>query len=170
VQKTVLLLERIAMGISALVVVMMMLLTSYDAVGRYILGAPLPWAFQLTTYYLLVFAMYFALSSTFQHGDHISIHVFRHIIPTRLLRLSDSVWCLMSAAAFAAMAYGSWNAMVHAYTVTEFMPGNIMWPAWLSFLPIVIGSALIALRLIVHAYNLTFRGMSPQATHEEEVI
>ena len=63
--------EQVAMALAVVCVVVLMLVTSYDAVSRYFFKSPLQWAFDVITHYLLITATYLALASTFQHGDHI---------------------------------------------------------------------------------------------------
>lgn len=162
--------ERAATVVSVVAIVVMMLVTSYDAFARYALGAPLPWSFQITSYYLLATAIYFSLSATFEKGDHISIDAFRNVMPPGLVRLSDSVWSLLSAGVFGVIAYGAATSMIHAYKSSEFLPGHIRWPVWLAILPIVFGSGLLTLRLLVYAGGLISGRTAPKLTHGDEAV
>ena len=74
----------------------------------------------------------------------------------------------MGAAVFAIIAYGTWQNTMEALHRNEFLPGVIVWPAWLSHLPVPIGAALFALRLLLHAYTLARHGSDPEVhTHSE---
>jgi TRAP-type C4-dicarboxylate transport system permease small subunit len=164
--------ERVCMAIAVLAVVVMMLVTSYDAAARYVFHAPLPWAFQLITYYLLGTALYLAVSATFAHGDHINIDLFRHYIPSRMRAVIDAVWSTLSACVFGVIAWGGLTTLLHAYERNEFLPGYFVWPAWLAYLPIALGAGLTALRLAHHAAKLAVRGedrhvATPGAEHVE---
>lgn len=160
-------LERISLALSVLAIVAMMVLTAWDATGRYLFGKPLSWAFQLTTYYLLASATYFALSSTLARGDHIAIDALRLLLPAGFLRFSDALWSLSAALVMAIIAWGAALSMQHAWTTSEFLPGDIMWPVWLAILPIVLGSAVMVLRLLMNAWELVVEN-TPLATHSEE--
>ncbi|MBT0781878.1 TRAP transporter small permease [Paracoccus sp. pheM1] len=159
--KVIISLERLGLALAVICVTLIMLIVSYDAFSRYAFHAPLPWAFELISYYLMIAATYFAISATFQQGDHINIDLFRSIMAPRLRRVLDILWSLLGAAIFAVVAHGAWGEMVHAYTRNEFLPGYITWPAWLSQLPIVLGFALLVVRLCAHALTLLLRGSDP---------
>ena len=150
------------MAIAVTSVVAMMLVVSYDAISRYAFNKPLPWSFELVTYYLLVTAIYFAIGSTFRHGDHVNIDLFLSNMPTKLRRVFGIVNALLAAAAFAIIAYGTSHSVYEAYVQREFLPGYIVWPAWLSHFPIPIGATLIALRLLHHAFTLARIDVDPE--------
>lgn len=163
-------LEQVAMGIAVLCMVIIMLTISYDAIARYVFNSPLPWAFDLVTYYLMITAVYGALASTFTHGDHVAITLFQPMIPRRLRIVIESVCSVLVAIVFLVIAYGAGHATHEAYLRNEFLPGYIVWPAWLSQLPVPIGCALLALRLLHHGWTVFRDGEDPhvQAFHEEE--
>ena len=69
---------------------------------------------------------------------------------------------LLAAAAFAAIAYGTAHNVYEAYVQREFLPGYIVWPAWLSHLPMPIGAALLVVRLLHHAFMLARNGTDPE--------
>lgn len=157
-------LDTAAIAISGLCLIVMMLIVSWDTFSRYALGAPLVWSFEIISYYLLVISLYLAISPTFTRDDHVSIDLFRQMFPDRLRDWIDVIWCLMAAAVFALIVWASWRSLGHSFQRNQFFPGLIRWPAWISFLPIVIGTGLIVLRLVVHAAELAFRGRRPGVT------
>lgn len=150
--------ERLALRIAAICVIAIMLIVSVDAASRYALHRPLPWAFDLITYYLLIAALYFAMSATFRSGDHINIDLFRNMMPRRLRNTLDVIWGLLAAGAFALIAFGAAEEMAKAYANREFLPGYIAWPAWASYPAIAIGTGLLCLRLLHHCFKLLVHG------------
>ena len=169
--QVLLIFERLALAIAVLCVVSIMFIVSYDAVSRYAFRAPLPWAFELITYYLLIAATYFAVSPTFQEGDHINIDLFRTMMRPEWRARLDVLWTLIAAAIFAIITYGSATEMVYAWTRNEFLPGYFTWPAWASYLPIVLGFGLCVLRLLAHAAALAVNGRDPgvvEHSHDTE--
>lgn len=160
-RRVILIIERLGLGIATLCVASIMFIVSYDAIARYAFHTPLPWAFELITYYLLVAATYFAVSATFQRGDHINIDLFRTMMTSRLRNCLDVIWTVLAAVIFGIIAYGAGNEMLHAWQRSEFLPGYITWPAWMSYLPIMLGFLLIVLRLVAHAVALLIHGADP---------
>ena len=161
--------EQAGLAIAVLSIAVIVVVVSFDAILRYGFNSPLQWASELVRYYLMVVATYFAVSATFTHGDHISITLFRHYFPRRLLVWLDVAWCLMIAAVFAIIAYGTWHHVTNAIARTEFIPGYILWPSWLSHLPIPLGTALIVLRLLHHALMLAMNGRDPEVALEGDI-
>lgn len=158
--------EQASLLIALLAVAIIMVVVSLDAVLRYAFNAPLQWASELVRYYLMVVGIYFAVSATFTHGDHVNITLLRGYIPQRLRAWLDVIWCLMAAAVFAVIAYGTWGNVTHAYARTEFIPGYVIWPSWLSHLAIPLGAGLIVLRLVHHSMVLLLRGADPDVAEE----
>ena len=146
--------DRLLEAVAVLSLATMMVLVASDAFSRYALNRPLPWASEFTTHYLMAIGIYFMIGMTLQHGDHINIDFFRPRIPRRLLGLTDILWSVLAAAVFAGIAYGSLRNVVAAYSGNEFMPGYFRWPAWLSHLPILIGSIGLVLRLIFNSMSI----------------
>jgi TRAP-type C4-dicarboxylate transport system permease small subunit len=80
----------------------------------------------------------------------------------------DIVCSLLAAVLFAAIAYGTGAHAVEAYRGKEFLPGVVMWPVWLSYLPIPIGAAMLVLRLLHHCVTLARQGEDPFVAAEGE--
>lgn len=157
-RRTIILLESLGLWLAVICVALIMFIVSYDAVSRYALHAPLPWAFELITYYLMIGAAYLGVSATFREGDHIAIDLFRSYMSPAIRAASDVIWSLLAAAIFGIIAYGAWEEMLGAFTRNEFLPGYITWPAWVSYLPIFAGFVLLTVRLLVFALSVALHG------------
>lgn len=153
-EKTIRWFERVCLALAITSVVAIMLLVSYDSIVRYVTHRPLPWTFQLISYYLMGFALYLAISATFQNGDHIALDLFRPKFSPLVRRITDLLWGILATGTFVLISYGAWNQMLHAYITQEFMPGHIIWPAWLAFAPVVLGAGVFVLRLLQQCYAL----------------
>lgn len=149
------------MLIAVFAIIAIMLVVSADTILRYVFNAPIRWGFEIVTYYLMVIGIYFAVSSTFVSGDHVNITLLRDIMPRRLRVWLDVIWVLVAALIFAFVCYGTAEHTINAYVRVEFMPGYILWPAWLSHLPIPLGCALLVVRLVNHAIVLATTGHDP---------
>lgn len=146
------------MSAACVSIVVMMLITSYDASARYLFNAPLIWSYEVISYYLLAFTLYLAVAATFASGDHVSLDLFRSMFPTRLRNWFDVIWCLLVALAFCLFVYAAWHDMMRAYNRGAFYPGFLRWPTWPSFLPIILGGGLTVLRVLFHAWELAVHG------------
>lgn len=150
--KTIILgLERVLMALAILSIAAIMLFVATDAISRYLFNAPLSFSFELVSYYLIVIATYFMISATLRHGDHISITLFRNVLPRRAQAFVDVLWSVLAGIAFILMAYATWHNVAGAWAGNNFIPGVISWPVWLAQLPILIGTISLVLSL---AYNV----------------
>ena len=163
-------LERASLAVAILCVALIMVIISADAISRYAFRAPIPWAFELLTYYLMVAGIYFAVSPTFSHGDHIGIDLFSPMMSPAAKARWGALSSVLAGVVFALIAFASGEASYEAWRNTEFLPGYIVWPAWLSHAPVVVGSALIAARLFLHACTLLARGHDPEVAADAEVM
>ncbi|MCC6198480.1 MAG: TRAP transporter small permease [Burkholderiales bacterium] len=161
-------LEQWSMIIAGVCVIAMMLAVCIDAAARYLLRAPLPWTFDLVSYYLMVGAAYFALSSTYRHGDHVNIPMLYSRLPLRARAWVEVVTSVLAAVLFALVAHTGWESMIEAWAHGEFNPGFVRWPVWLSILPIPLGSALLVLRLLDHSLTLATRGEDSSVLPDDE--
>lgn len=100
--------------------------TCADVVGRYLLGAPLPGAFELTE--LMVAALVFAaLPLTTEAGEHVSVDLAEPLLGERARALGDLAVGLVSAGVLGLLAWrlgatASRMAAEGATTVTLLLP------------------------------------------------
>lgn len=142
------------MGIAVVATVITMITASYDAIARYLFNAPLSWGFEFIAYYMLVVIPYFSLSATYSAGDHLRFDLIHQKLPSKFRNMTDFISTLATAVVFTVIGYAAWAHVIEAYESNAFIPGIIMWPVWLSYLPIVIGTGLLVLRLIIECYSL----------------
>ena len=161
-------LEQAGAAIAGACVIAMMFIITADAFCRYLFGSPLPWVIDVVSQYLMVVAIYFAVSETFRRGDHIHLDLFQSRMSRPIRAATGILYSVPAAAVFAIVAFGSMENMIEAYRAGEFIPGYVPWPVWLSYLPIALGSALLTIRLIHHAVMLLIRGEDPDVRLEGE--
>ena len=155
------LIETLMMCLAMLAVGAMMIVVSVDTIARYAFNAPLPWATEFIIYYLMVSATYFAISATYRHGDHINLDFLHHFVRKRLMSIIDCVSGLAVAATFLLVAWLAFHTVEETFASRSFIPGYISWPTWLSHLPILLGSAVMAVRVLHHSIQLGLHGEDP---------
>jgi len=163
-------LEQALMAVAVGIIILVMLIVAYDAFSRYAFNAPLPWAFEGIKYYLLVTLTYFAVSSTFQHGDHIGVDLFYNMVAPQTRRVFGLISATLMLVLFAAITWGTLQVVGTQFERGAIVPGYFALPAWLSYLPVALGSALMCARLITHIVALLRHGHDPDVVeHSEEV-
>ncbi len=142
--------ERVGLGLASLCICLIMLIAAGDTAMRYVLNRPWPWAFEVTSNYLLVGAAYLGIASTFTMGDHINIDMLHRRLPANLRARIDALLALVFLALFGLIGSLALRASIDAAVNRDFIPGYFQWPVWLSYAPIPIGTAILCLRLSHH--------------------
>jgi TRAP-type C4-dicarboxylate transport system permease small subunit len=160
-------LEEAGMLLACACIVAIMVVICYDAAVRYLFRAPLQWAFEIVTNYLLICSVYFALASTFFHSDHISIDLLHARLPVGVKKWADVFCNACAMVLFSLIAFTTFEHAMDALQKREFYPGYRPWPVWLSYLPIALGSATMVIRLVVSSGALFQKGDLPPTIHDE---
>lgn len=95
---------------SAILILVAMLVVSYAALVRYIVGASTVWQTELSIYFLM-FAAFCGAGFGLKHGDHVQIDLVVVRLPEkaqRVVRLVAAVLALLLLAVVAQMALANW--------------------------------------------------------------
>ncbi|WP_138464554.1 TRAP transporter small permease [Poseidonocella sp. HB161398] len=90
-------------GLSALLIAALILVTVTDVIGRYILNAPLPGAFELTQI-LLALLVFTALPLTTARREHVEVDLLAHVLAPRVIRVFGIVAAVVTALSLAFFA------------------------------------------------------------------
>src|SRR5687768_2195755 len=85
----------------------MMAITFFDVIGRYLLNAPVPGAYEITTL-LLGAVVYVALPLTTVREEHVTISLLRSLFRGRARRAQLTLLNLFGAAVIGAVAWRLW--------------------------------------------------------------
>ncbi len=145
-------LEDAAMVVAIAALFATMVITVIDVVMRYAFNAPLPFAYDLISQYLLVAAFFLSLSYTLRVGGHINVDMILVAVPSSraravLLAIGD----LLAIGLFVALLYAGAMTAHDAWLRGERFAGALPWPVWISQALVPLGVALLLLRL---AYRL----------------
>ena len=143
--------EQVASLLAAIVLFATMLIVSADVAMRYVFNRPFGWTYDLISLYLMSALFYFALSATFAAGAHVSVDVVAARLPVSLQRALQVVIALVSAGLFATIANLTTQRTITDYATGAAVSGDVLWPTWLSDLPVPIGCGLLTVRLVLHA-------------------
>ncbi|KAI3610272.1 hypothetical protein D8I24_0534 (plasmid) [Cupriavidus necator H850] len=134
--------------IAGLVVLVMMGVTFADVFMRYVMNAPLPWAYDLVTQYLLIGSFFFAFSYTLRTNENVAVDFFSRKIPPPV---HSALMCVGHAAAALIFIGVTWlSAMdtLEAWRNDEAFVGALVWPTWSVKLIIPLGALALVLRLV----------------------
>jgi TRAP-type transport system small permease protein len=140
--------ERILTLVAVLATFGMMLLTTADAGGRYLLNHPILAAYELTTAYLMVAAIFLALPYAYRQGANIRVTFLVDRFGRRARLVVDHVVQLVSvlycAALVAATLQQGYNMMA-----TRTMLVTLELPQWPGHLAVSIGLFVATLMMLL---------------------
>lgn len=139
-------LDIVLASAAAVAIIVMMLVTAADVVMRYGFNAPLHWAYDLITQYLLVASFFFGFSYTLRRNQHISVDFFARRLPEWQYHLWLSLGCFVAGCIFTVIAWLGAEEALSAWRNDEVIFGALIWPVWLSKIIIPVGIAPLALR------------------------
>jgi TRAP-type C4-dicarboxylate transport system permease small subunit len=119
--------------LSAAATAIMMLLTTADAGGRYLFNRPILVAYELTTNYLMIAAVFLAMPYAYRQGANIRVTFLVERLPRAARLVVDHAVQLVSLAYCAAVVLAVFQQMRHVrLTNTTFATLDLpMWPAHL---------------------------------------
>lgn len=99
--------EAVFVYIAVIAITIMMLLTSADAIGRYVFNAPIMGAYELTEKYLMVAAMFLGMSYAFRSGIFIRVNLLVDHLPPSARMIADHVSHIITIAYCVFILYAS---------------------------------------------------------------
>ena len=140
--------ERALTLVAALATLGMMLLTTADAVGRYLLNRPILAAYELTTNYLMVAVVFLAMPYAYRQGANIRVTFLVERLGARARQVVDHLVQVLSIAYGAALVYATFQQTRHVLsTGTTFATLDL--PLWPAHLGVCLGLLVTSLLMLV---------------------
>lgn len=112
---------------SGMLLLCMMLLGALDVAGSWLLGRPVPGAFEATEM-LLAAAALLPLAHITRTGAMIRVSFIHDRLPRPLRRAADALAALLSTGFFALLAWQAWLLAAASLDVGEYAPGPVPFP------------------------------------------
>ena len=140
--------ERVLTLVAALATFAMMLLTTADAVGRYLFNRPILAAYELTTNYLMVAVIFLALPYAYRQGANIRVTFLVDRLG-RIPRLAvNHAVQVVSILYCAALVFATFQQTRHVLTTkTTFVTLDL--PLWPAHLVVAVGLFLTTLMMLL---------------------
>jgi TRAP-type C4-dicarboxylate transport system permease small subunit len=106
--------EAILVGAAVVATAIMMLLTSADAIGRYVFNSPIMGAYELTEKYLMVAAIFLGMSYAFRFGVFIRVTFLVDRLPRPSRLIAEHVAHLITIAYCLFIVYAAGTQAVRA--------------------------------------------------------
>ncbi|WP_417209757.1 TRAP transporter small permease [Antarctobacter sp.] len=144
-------LENAAAIVSGVCTALAMVLTTADALMRYLFDAPLVFQFYFTANYLLVGIILMALPWGFRTGGYIRVGILTEIIPDGPRFLLFRLGLLLSAGYLLLLAWKGGQYFLKTFLTGQVYIEDLNWPVYLSWIWIPLGMGLLTLRVLMVA-------------------
>ena len=139
--------EKICLLGSAVSILLIMFLTTFDVFLRKLTTSSVPSLFEFTTDYLMVALVFLSLSYVYKTGGHVRVTLFTgiipHIIKTPLNRIKDGLGLIF----FALIAVAGWKNAMLAYDFQEVSSSLLAYPLAPAFFLVPVGAGLTCIRI-----------------------
>ena len=142
---------RAAAWLAGGAVLVMAIAGAADVLGTWLLGQPLPGAYELTQA-LLVAAVMLPLALAQQQGRHIRVTMLLDRLPERFRHGADVFNALLTLLLFGLIAWFGWSMGIKSTLIGEFTSGLIPFPVWPAKLALAAGASLMALQSLLDAF------------------
>jgi TRAP-type C4-dicarboxylate transport system permease small subunit len=140
-------------AIAAALVLFTLAVTGYAVVLRYVFGAPLTWADELSGYLVVAIVM-FGAADTLLRGEHISVDLLTGRLGGLARRVVD-LWAMLAAALFAcALGYSAFLMLRFSINLGMYSEGYLEVAMWKPQAPMLIGAVLIGLAALARIVTL----------------
>jgi len=140
--------ERISMAIAGVCFAAIALITGVDVAARYVFNAPLVWAYELISDYLMVAIFFFAIGATQRRGQNIGVDILARRLPDRPRAALAAAALAMMAVYVWLMGSAGWDVFRDAWDSGDVLAGTIPWPRWPAMLLVPVGAVLLLLRIL----------------------
>lgn len=127
----------------------MTLFITMDAVTRYIIGIPIPGAFELTEEYFMPALVFLALSAVYRKGGHVRVSLLLKHIPRPFKRPISYIMDLLSLLFSLIVAYGASITTFAAIQGHEKSMSVLAYPLAPAFAVAMIGFGFLTIRLLI---------------------
>jgi TRAP-type C4-dicarboxylate transport system permease small subunit len=125
-----------------------MAIVGSEVVARYFLNAPLAWAFDVLTLYVMPAIFFLGLPGSYAKNAHIAVDILVQRLPKMPVAVTTLLVHVGALALFACIVYFGVGFTVESYRSGDTFTGVLKFLAWPSAILVPIGCGLVLLRIL----------------------
>lgn len=125
-----------------------MAIVGSEVVARYMLNAPLAWAFDVLTLYVMPAIFFFGLPGSYAKNAHIAVDILVQRLPKFPVAVTALLVHIGALALFACLFYFGASFTLESYRSGDTFTGVLKFLAWPSAMLVPIGCGLVLLRIL----------------------
>lgn len=141
--------EWLTVRLAALALVAMVLLTTADALGRYLFNTPIEGAMEFTNEFLMPTLVFFAISYVYRMGGHVRVTILSDHFPASVQRVLMTIFDALTTLLFAALTWGVLLRTIDSYGMREYSSSPLGYLLAPSYAIVALGGALMTARAFI---------------------
>ena len=125
-----------------------MAIVGSEVIARYFLNAPLAWAFDVLTLYVMPAIFFFGLPGSYSKGAHIAVDILVQRLPPVPVALTTLLCRLGGIVLFACLLYFGFGLTIESYRTGDTKTGVLTFLVWPSAMLVPLGCGLVLLRML----------------------
>lgn len=119
-----------------------------EVIARYLLNAPLAWAYDVLTLYVMPAIFFFGLPGSYTRNAHIAVDILVQRLAPMPLAVTTLLVRLGALVLFACLFYFGAGYTLESYRAGDTFRGVLAFLAWPSALLVPVGCGLVLLRML----------------------
>lgn len=144
-------LDTALLSVGCLMLFSLMLVVVADVSLRYLFNAPLTWAHEVISSYLMPGLFFMVASHTLKSGAHVSVDILHNYVGRKTRYVFEAVSCTLATPIFGLAAWVSAQNTWKDLQADAVSSSGMELPTWTISLMLPVGFGMLALRLALHA-------------------
>ncbi|OPY86541.1 MAG: Tripartite ATP-independent periplasmic transporter [Smithella sp. PtaU1.Bin162] len=162
--KIMVFLEKLLIWIACLTLLVLALLTTADALGRYLFNSPIPGTGEIIEDYFMIALIFLPLSYSFMQEGHVHVSMIERFFPNRVKYFVGKFNLFLSFGLFALITIAGWNVFSEAFRINEISTSSVGYPMWPCYVMVPVGCSLLCLRIIQVFFGRTRKEQQDTST------
>ncbi|MBI4492043.1 MAG: TRAP transporter small permease [Chloroflexi bacterium] len=160
-------LNRLAVGLASLLIVLIIVFTDWEAFTRYFLRSPAMWTYPVSSY-LLLYSIYLAMAYTLQKGGHVGVEFVVEALPRGARRWLERLGHALGLAFTLIFLHQSYRLFLRQSTEGQRDISNLSTPLGLVSFALPLGLSLMAVTYVLVLVDSFLRPPGQTTLQEQE--
>lgn len=144
-------LDTALLSVGCLMLFTLMMVVVADVTLRYLFNAPLIWAHEIISSYLMPGLFFMVASHTLKSGAHVCVDILHNYLGRRTRYVLETLSCTLAAPIFGLATWVSAQNTWKDFQADAVSSSGMELPTWTISLMLPVGFGMLTLRLALHA-------------------
>lgn len=149
ITSTVAYIENFFFRIAQIVLVILMLFSTFDTTLRYVFHQSIGGGYEIIAEYMMPYLVYLSISYVFRTGGHIRVTLLTDALSKKVQSILMVITNFLSLTLFCFITYATFFKVLKAYEIGERSANVLAYLLWPAYVAVLIGVVLLIIRLIV---------------------